>query len=77
MWGGDRPKLAACRPGVRPHRGVCDIKSTASAKVAASITANPATGSEQDPKGPAFVSILFASVFRTCTGPQHPSGRRL
>jgi group II intron reverse transcriptase/maturase len=40
---------------------------TGSVSVAASITANPATGSEQDMKGPVFVSILFASVFRTCT----------
>jgi hypothetical protein len=49
-------------------RGVCDTRFTASANVAASITANPATGSAQDMKEPVFVTTFFASVFRTCTG---------
>ena len=43
-------------------QGVCDTKFTASANIAASITANPATGSEQDMKEPVFVSIFFASA---------------
>src|ERR1700732_1380994 len=56
VWLSGHPSTTPCATA----QGVCDTMFTASANVAASITANPATGSEQDMKGPAFVSILFA-----------------
>src|SRR4051812_10576704 len=49
-------------------QGVCDTMSMASATVAASMMANPATGSVEDMKGPSSVVTSAASWFRTCTG---------
>lgn len=54
-------------------QGVCDAISTASASVGASMTANPATGSAEDMKGPSSVptvAVMVADLHRP-TGSTH------
>lgn len=48
--------------------GTCETFWTASARSAASITANPAIGKADDMNGPSRVSRRAASGLRTCTG---------